>query len=871
MWFNRRRDPRVRDEIQFHRDRLVDDYMAAGMSRTDAERRAFLELGNIAQIEEHVKDVRGRWLEDLGRDTRYALRALGHSRGFTAAAVLTLALGIGANAAIFSVVEAVLLRTLPVRDPASLVIVRALTRQGTRDFFSHTDYEWLRDHASAFTGLAASAMWTLNLDVSDQKERVTGELVSGNYFSLLGVEPAAGRVIASEDEQQSRLVAVLSDGYWHRAFGGRDDVIGRELRLETIALTIVGVAPRTFHGEYVGTTPDFWLPLSVQPALSRPERSQLRTRNVSWLSVIGRLGPGTNASQAQSEMQSLLESLRADLHVDGQNDYLGSIAVEPGGGGLSNLRDAYARPLGMVMVLVAVVLLIACANVANLLLARSAARRREFAVRLAIGAGRGRLVRQLLTESFLLAAMACLIGLAIASGTVSVLLAASDVSGLDVHLNVKVLAFTMSVSCAAAILFGLAPAVQGTRVEPWPTLKEGTPRGRYGRTFNPSSLLLVAQTALSLVLLIASGLLLRTFFNLKAVSPGFDEEVLQASLDTSAVSGSGLTLGDELVGRLSVVPGVEAVSFSPFGFGQGTSRICCISLEGYRPHTNEDKTVRIQPVSPTYFRTLGIPLMAGRPFSPEDGDSAPRVAIINETMARYYFGEIDPVGKRFSWAAAAAKNIEIVGVVKDAKYDNLRQDTPRLVYLPAAQQATSPSYVQVRGRADARRPLTAIISDCGAVIRTVNRNIRVAGFETLAATVDRTLTFDLLVSGLALGFGVLATFLTSVGLYGVLAYDVARRTSELGIRMALGASRPAILQMIMKEALLLVGAGLALGLLAAVSLGHLIAKQLFGVPPHDVLSFMGAAATLAAVAVAASYVPAHRATAVQPLTALRDG
>ena len=871
MWFNRRRDPRIRDEIQFHRDRLVDDYVAAGMTRGDAERRAFLELGNVAQIEEHVRDVRGRWLDDLGRDIRYALRALAHSRGFTAAAVLTLALSIGANAAIFSVVEAVLLRMLPVRDPQSLVIVRALTRQGTRDSFSHTDYEWLRDHARAFSGLAASAIWRVNLDVGDRKDRVTAQLVSGNYFSVLGVEPAAGRLIASDDEQQSRPVVVLNHGYWQRAFGGRADVIGRELRIEGISFTIVGVAPRAFQGEYVDTAPDFWMPLVVQPALSGPRNSQLRTRNVSWLSVIGRLRPGTNASQAQSAMQPLLESLRAALRVDAQNDYLGSIAVEPGSAGLSNLRDSYARPLGMLMVLVAVVLLIACANVANLLLARSAARQREFAVRLAIGAGRGRLARQLLTESFLLASASCLVGLAIASGMVTVLVAAADVKGLEVHLNATVLAFTVIVSCAAAILFGVAPAVQGIRVEPWTTLKGGARRGECVRRFNPSSLLVVTQTALSLVLLIASGLLLRTFLNLEAVRPGFDEQVLQASLDTAAVSASGTALGDELVERLAAVPGVESVSFSQFGFAQGTSRICCISLEGYTPYANEDKTVRIHPVSPAYFRTLGIPLLGGRPFSAEDRDSAPRVAIINETMARYYFGSADPVGKRFSWAAAAPRNIVIVGVVKDAKYDNLRQETPRLVYLPAMQQRAGPSHVQIRVRPDPKRALAAIVSDSTAVIRTVNSNIRIAGIEPLGAAVDRTLAPERLVSGLALGFGILATFLTAVGLYGVLAYDVARRTSEIGIRMALGASRPRIRQLIMKDALWLVGGGLAVGLAAAVSLGQLIAKLLFDVPPHDVLTFAAAAATLTVVAAGASYVPARRATAVEPLSALRDG
>ena len=396
-------------------------------------------------------------------------------------------------------------------------------------------------------------------------------------------------------------------------------------------------------------------------------------------------------------MQPLLESLRADLRVDSQNDYLGAITIEPGGGGLSSLRDYYAQPLRVLMALVAVVLLIACANVANLLLARSAARRREFAVRLAIGAGRARVVRQLLTESFLLVAMASVAGLALADGIVRMLLAVSAVQGLEVHLNLSVLAFTVAISSAAAVAFGLAPALQCNRIDPWPTLKDGITAAGTGARFSPSRLLVVTQTALSLVLVIASGLLLRTFLNLKAIDPGFDEQVLEANLDTSLVSGNGVALGSALLERLSTVPGVERASFSQFGFGRGASRICCISLEGYVPHANEDKSVRIQPVSAEYFRSLSIPLVAGRPFADADRNGAPRVAIINETMARHYFRGADPLGKRFAWWHTAPKDIEIVGVVRDAKYDNLRQDSPRLVYLPALQQGSGPNFVQIRG------------------------------------------------------------------------------------------------------------------------------------------------------------------------------
>jgi len=521
------------------------------------------------------------------------------------------------------------------------------------------------------------------------------------------------------------------------------------------------------------------------------------------------------------------------------------------------------------MALVAVVLLIACANVANLLLARSAARRREFAVRLAIGAGRARLLRQLLTESFLLAAMACAVGVAVARGIVQVLLTTSDVKGLDVHLNLTVLAFTVTISCAAAIAFGLAPAMQGNRVDPWATLKEGVQASGSRSRFKLSNVLVVAQTALSVVLLIAAGLLLRTFANLKSVNPGFDQRVLEARLDTSLVSGNGVALGNRILELISSVPGVQVAAYSQFGFGQGSNRVCCMSPEGYTPHPDEDRNARMQSVSPGYFRALAMPILAGREFTAADRYSAPRVAIINETMARYYFRGVNPLGKHFAWWPTDPKNIEIIGVVKDAKYDNLRQETPRLAYFPILQAGPGPNFVQIRAQFSGGRSAAALIADCRAAIRSVNPNVRIVSFEPISAAVDRTLAPERLVSWVSAGFGIVALLLTSVGLYGILAYTVARRTSEFGIRVALGARPLTILKMVMAEGLMLVGIGLVVGVFAASSLSHLVTKLLFGVEPYDRVTFAGAAMILTLVAAAASYGPARRATEVEPVVALK--
>jgi putative ABC transport system permease protein len=870
-WFGRP-DGEYREEMDAHIDQETRENLERGMGPDEARRAALRKFGNALAVREKLADERPlHWWHDLYRDFSYGMRMLKRNPGVSAAVVVTLALGIGANTAIFSLVDAVLLRMLPVRDPQSLVVVRALTRAGKPDWFSHTDYEWLRDHNQMFSSLAASAPWSSVIDAGDRKERVSFLLVSGNYFSTLGVEPTAGRLLTPEDDSQKRAVAVISYGYWQSAFGGRPDAVGGKLQLDRKSLEIVGVAPRGFRGEYENRAeyyPRFWTPLSEQPDLNI--NSYLKTRNISWLGVVGRLRPGIDRRRAQAGARPMLEALRADLHVDPQNDYLGGIGMEPGSGGLSGTRDQYGQALRLLMALVALVLLIACANIANLLLARSAARRREFAVRLAIGAGRMRLVRQLLTESVLMAGIACVAGMAIGQAMVRAVVAMSGVKDLDVHVNVAILGFAVAISCGAALAFGLAPALQSNRVDPWTTLKEARLAGDRAGWLTPTRFLVVTQTALSLVLLIASGLLLRTFLKLKAVSPGFDEQVLQANLDTALVPDSGVDLGDRLVERLAQIPGVQSVSFSRFGaIGSGTGRTCCFAPEGYTPAPNEDKNVRTQTVSPGYFRTLGIALLRGRDFNEADRKGAKVPIVVNETLARYYFGTANPVGRRFGWGPDGPKDWEIVGVVRDAKYDNLRQETPRLLYRPA-QGNQGPDHLEIRALADVGRPTAAaILGDCRAAMREVDSRIRITSFEPLADVVGRSLTPERMVSWLAAGFGILALLLTSVGLYGILAYMVARRTAEFGIRMALGAGRMSIVRAVLREGLVLVGIGLAIGLTAAVSLSRLLGSLLFGVEPHDVLTFALAAAVLVLVAMGASYGPARRATGIDPMIALR--
>ncbi len=872
-WWRRRKD-RERDldcELRSDLELEAAEQQENGLSAEEAHYAARRAFGNTTLMKEEVREM-SCWtlVERIEQDLRYAGRMLRKTRGLTTVAVLSLALGIGANTAIFSFIDAIILRMLPVHQPKSLVIVRALTRRGTRDSFSHTDYQWIDEHNHVFSGLAAFADWSLSRDLGDRKEKLNGELVSGNYFSVLGVQPEIGRMLRSEDGAGpgQHDVAVISYEYWQRAFGDSPSVLGDRLRFGNTALQIVGVAARKFSGESAGYAPDVWIPLAMQPLLNG-RSSFLDTRDVSWLNCVGRLAPGVSLSRAQASIGVLLTNLRTALHADPQNDYLGSISVEPGAGGLSWLRDQYSQPLWILMALVGLLLLIACANVANLLLARSATRSREFAVRIAIGAGRSRLIRQLLTEAALLAAISCALGFGIAYAIVRVLLVIARIDSLDVQLNLQVLAFAVAVSCAAALAFGLAPAIRTNRIDPWATLKlGGRSLAHSALKLGPSRVLVIAQTAVSLVLLVASGLLLRTFLNLKMLNPGFDEKhVIQVSIDASNTNIDGDVLRAKLSEQLSTVGGVQLVSFSQFGFGEGTDRICCIDVEGYTPHLDEDKNIRIQSVSPLYFATMGIPLLAGRDFSERDKQRADRVAIINETMAQYYFRDRNPIGKRFSWWPGKPKDIEIIGVVKDAKYDNLRQRSPRMAYLFL--HGGTPAFAQLLVGATAGRSPSAVIRDCRTVIQSGNFGVQIRAIEPVSAVVDRTLHSERVVAELSTGFGVLALLLTCLGLYGVLAYAVARRTNEVGIRLALGAERGDVLRMVMIEGLGLVIVGLAVGSFAAYLLSGLIKSLLYGIQPGDPTTFIVVECVLAGVAAVATYIPARGATKVDPMIALR--
>jgi predicted permease len=811
-------------------------------------------------------------------DLRFAFRTLRRSPIFTLVAVLSLGLGIGANTAIFSLIDAVLLKSLPVRSPEALRTVEPINRRGEADTVSYPLYRLLRDDHRVFSDVYAASSGTSEKELGGSpagggSEKVIVEMVSGEYFPVLGVNAVAGRLIALSDSRTGGAdpVAVVSYRFWNARLGRDYGVLSQTVSLDGQPLRIIGVAAPEFFGDAVGEAPDFWVPAEMQPLFDRGA-SMLESANSSWLRVMGRLRPDLNDAQAQAGMALLLEQSKASGGAAGRSmEHYRGFRLGPGARGFSKLRARFSQPLRIVMGIVGLLLLIACANVANLLLARASGRQKEIAIRLAIGAGRWRLVRQMLTESLLLAGAGGALGVLLALwGSRALLMLVSGGGAavpVDLRLDAGVLGFTIATSLTTGLLFGLLPALASTRPNVSPTLKGSTGMGIRSTLLRP---LVVLQVAVSLLLVTGAGLFVRTLRNLRSLDLGFAaEHVVQVwiSPESSGYRPDQLVqLQSRVAGRLRSTPGVLAVGMAGSGFRSGNSRTCCIAVEGYRAGVGEDRQIRTNPITPEYFSTMGMRLLAGRGLGPEDAtdrEETVRTAVVSEAFARYYYGSGNAVGRRFGWGdpPKVKYGFEIVGVVQDAIWGEMRDGAPRMVYFPAK----GGDLIAVRVGMDP----AAMVRAVRAAIRQEDPNLRIDSLETLPFLKDQALAQENLIARLATFFGSVALLLAGLGLYGVMSYGVVRRKQEIGIRMALGAQSGHVLWMVLREAGLLVAVGAAVGLPAALAGGRLVASQLFGVRVADPLTIGVSAAVLVAVAAVAAWLPARRATLVDPTVALR--
>ena len=849
----------------------------------------------------------------LLQDLRFGARMLIKAPGLTAVAVLSLALGIGANTALFSVVDAVLLKKLPVKEPDRLVLFKSLSPanfgpggyNGTsnreesgevvRTSFPYQTYAMLRGQGGALSDVFAFGGVSLNVSAGGQAEVATGQAVSGNYFAALGVGALYGRTLTDEDDRASAApVAVISHRYWQRRFGGDASIVGRQFNLNNVAFTIVGVTPRGFDGTMqVGTSPDISIPLALEPQVGG-ERSRMSGAGVWWLRLMGRLKPGATPEQALASLegvfrQSVVEhraERAARAKAQGGNpiqplepaDYP-RLAVDPGGQGEMNTRQYYQRPLYMLLGVVVLVLLVACANVADLLLARAASRQREIAVRLAMGASRWRLVRQLLTESVLLAGLGGALGVLLAFWIKDGLLASGvwggrGMSALDPRIDLRVLGFTVALSFLTGILFGIAPAWRASRVDLTPALKSsGRGSGTASRSLLSKSLV-VAQVAISLLVLIGAGLFLRTLINLQRVEMGFNaRNLLLFRVDPNLIGYKGERLANlykQISERIEGVPGVRSVTFSRNSLLSHASSSRTLYLRGVAGEAAEGGEPYVHQVRENFLETMEIPLLAGRGLTPHDDARAPKVAVINQTFARRFFPDENPVGRRIGFSADKAGEVEIVGVAGDAKYARQRDEVPPTVYLPWLQEmgAMGSATFEVRTEGDPE-PVAAAVRQAA---REVDQGLPLDGVKTQIEQADETLAMERLFARLLSLFGLLAQLLAAIGLYGVLAWSVAQRTHEIGIRMALGARGRDVMTMILRQGMALTLVGVALGLAGAYVLTKYmesLTRMLYGVEPTDPLTFGVIALLLTLVALLACLVPARRATKVDPMVALR--
>jgi predicted permease len=811
----------------------------------------------------------------LTLDLRYAIRVLRGSPGFTAAAILTLGLGIGANTALFSVFDALLIKSLPVHEPDRLVVLSMRNARAEENLeLSYPLFIELRDRNHTLADLAAGTSASNRVQVrvppSREIETVSLASVSGNFFEMLGVYPARGRLFtaAMESSRTSEPTMVLDYGYWQTRFGGSESVVGETVLVQNVAFTVVGVAPQGFFGHVVGESPDVWIPAVTQPRLSSAS-DYLGSTGVDWVRLIGRLRPGVTHQAALSDLQTIYRQIEHDWKPTPKGNGLvdgGTLLVGKGVRGFSDLRARFERPLKTLTIVVALVLLVACINVASLLTARASSREREIAIRLAIGAGTRQLARLFLAESLLLSALGGACGLLLGFwGTDALLPLLGDRSGLPplaIRADARLLAFTALISVTTGVLFGTLPVWRyagHARAVPLGKGVSTRPRLALGRA------LVVAQLALSLVLVVVAALFVGTLQNLRTVDAGFDRaRVLMLRIDPHAAGYDAprrAVLNQDLRATIAALPGVQSTSQSGIGLMGGRSRTCCITVPGYTATPGERMAIRTNDVTPGYFSTLGMSLLAGRDFVEGDSTATSLPVVVNEAFARKYF-DGHAVGRSFAYGTGPA--MPIVGIVADARYDGLRETSVPLVFFPAKRDAPLQS-LEVRTAGDSRAIMTAV----RRAVAGVDPALPLREMFTIEQLVDSSLARERLMARISGFFGVLALVLACVGVYGLLAQLVTRRTNEIGIRIALGASQEQVMAMVLRETTLLVVPGILVGLAAAAVGTRMAAALLFGLTPRDPAAFVLATASLTAVAIVAAWLPARRAANVTPLAALR--
>jgi len=867
-----------------------------GVSADEARYAARRAFGNTTLVREQTQDAWGTApFERLVHDIRFALRQLGRSRGFTLTSILILALGIGAVTAVFSLINTALLRMLPVHDPEHLVEFKSTNPDfPVNDAFSMHAFKAFQGQTQTLAGvLAFRNLHNIDIEVDSEGGLAEGQLVSGSYFSVLGVNAILGRTILPSDETEpgQNPVAVIGYDYWRTRFALDPAVLGKRILINNAPFTVIGVTAPEFYGLQPGKRIAVSIPLtmvaSVNPgfAAAGGPADALKAAFRNWLYVFGRLQSGVSIVKATSRLEPVYAQTTRDAAASLAGSPIDSPAVratfirsrlqlQPGSQGLAILREQFSRPLLIVLAVVALLLLITCANVASLLLSRANAREREFSVRLALGAGKRRLFTQLFTESILLAIAGGILGVALAwwgSRSLLALMAHGRTPvSLSVQVDLTVLGFALAVSLLTAVVFGTIPAWRAAAVDPQHGLAQNsrTVAGVHSRL---GKSLVVLQIAISLVLLVGAGLFTRTLANLRDFYPGFNpESVLLFSIDPTLIGNRDVVpLYEQILNRVRQIPGVRSASLSvhePLSTNVSTTTV---RVQGAALRQGEDlSSVAIELIGPDYFTTLQIPLLRGREFFWQDREGAPKVAIVNETTARHYFGDADPIGRSLSIPGYRGDSswLRIVGVARDIKVHDVREPATLMLYVPMFQAPEGGSTFEVRTSVD---PATIENAALDAV-KSIDPRLPLFNVRTLAGQRDNSLVQQRLVASFSEFFGAIALLLTCIGLYGLMAYTVSRRTGEIGIRMALGAQRGRIARMILRETLLLVAVGLVLGLPAAGFAARLISGQLFGLKPADPVTFAAACAAMAAVAILASYLPARRAASVDPMHALRN-